>query len=234
MSQAIAKGPDCSTAYPIRVMIVDDHPVVREGLRTILDAPDIDVVAEARTGAEACELVGQVQPDVILMDIQMPGMDGLEATAIIKKAAPSVSVVIMTSHESRDLLRRAIQVGAAGYILKEISGAVVIEAIRVTRAGGSLIEPRLLAELLSEVRAGEGDRIGDMGLSALSPREREVLTLLAEGLTNREIAHQINWSVGTVKNAVQQIIEKLGVSDRTQAAVFAARADLPLSATGVN
>jgi DNA-binding NarL/FixJ family response regulator len=210
---------------PIRVMIVDDHPVVREGLRIILKAPDIVVAGEARTGAEAIDLACELQPDIILMDIEMPGMDGLEATASIKQDAPEVPIIIMTSHESTDLLRRAIEAGAAGYLLKGTSREELIRAIRITRTGGSLIDPRLLADLLSDDRFRQGQPpASQRGVAALSPRECETLRLLTEGLTNREIAQRISWSVGTVKNCVQRIIEKLGVSDRTQAAVYAVRA----------
>jgi DNA-binding NarL/FixJ family response regulator len=212
----------------IRVLIVDDHPVVREGLRIILNGPAIIVAGEARTGAEAIDAVARVRPDIILMDIQMPGMDGLEATAAIKQHTPEIPVIIMTSHEDKNLLRRAIQAGAAGYLLKGSSREELTEAIHVTRSGGSLIDPRLLAELLKDLKSSESIQGTRSGFDALSPREQAVLQLLTEGLTNRQIAERINWSVGTVKNAVQRIIEKLDVSDRTQAAVFAARAGLTL------
>jgi DNA-binding NarL/FixJ family response regulator len=214
----------------IRVLIVDDHPVVREGLRIILNGPDVVVAGEARTGAEAVDAVARVRPDIILMDIQMPGMDGLEATAAIKESTPEIPIIIMTSHEDKDLLRRAIQAGAAGYLLKGTSREELIQAIHVTCSGGSLIDPRLLAELIKDVKSSESDGGAKSGLAALSLREREVLKLLTEGLTNRQIAERINWSVGTVKNSVQRIIEKLDVSDRTQAAVFAARAGVTLLA----
>ncbi|MEE9251302.1 MAG: response regulator transcription factor, partial [Alphaproteobacteria bacterium] len=155
-------------------------------------------------------------------------LDGLEATAIVKEEAPSTSVIIMTSHESKDHLRRAIEAGAAGFIIKGMSGDALVEAVKLVKGGGSIIDTKLLAELLQDMGAGEshfrGDSEGDLG--ALSPREQEVLQQLAAGLTNKEIAVQIHCSVGTVKNVVQRIIEKLGVSDRTQAAVLAVRAGL--------
>jgi RNA polymerase sigma factor (sigma-70 family) len=190
--------------------------------------PGIALVGEAATGSEAVERVRELRPDVVLMDIRMPDLDGLEATAIVKEEAPSTSVIIMTSHESKDHLRRAIEAGAAGFILKGMSRDALVEAVKLVKGGGSIIDTKLLAELLQDMGAGEShfrsDSEGDLG--ALSPREQEVLQQLAAGLTNKEIAVQIHCSVGTVKNVVQRIIEKLGVSDRTQAAVLAVRAGL--------
>ena len=213
---------------PIRVVIADDHPVVREGLRITFRRPGIAVVGEAATGSEAVERVRELRPDVVLMDIRMPDLDGLEATAIVKEEAPSTSVIIITSHESKDHLRRAIEAGAAGFILKGMSRDALIEAVKLVKGGGSIIDAKLLAVLLQEIGSEESHRPGgsEGDLEALSPREQEVLQQVAAGLTNKEIAEQIHCSVGTVKNVVQRIIEKLGVSDRTQAAVFAAKAGL--------
>lgn len=212
----------------IRVLIADDHPMVRQGLRTMLNARGIAVVGEAGDGKEAVERVRELKPDVVLMDVRMPDMDGLAATEIVKKEAPGTSVIIVTSYESKDYLRRAIEAGAAGYLLKGMSRDTFIEAIKLVRGGGSLIDAKLLAELLRDMGVGESRFRGgaEGALEALSPREQQVLRLLVKGLTNKEIAAQMNYSVGTVKNVVQRVIEKLGVSDRTQAAVFAVRAGL--------
>ena len=222
-------GP--SGSGPIRVVIADDHPVVREGLHIMLSRAGIACVGEAATGSEAVERVRELKPDVVLMDVRMPGMDGLEATAMVKQEAPSTPVIMITSHESKDYLRRAIEAGAAGYILKGMSRDALAEAIRLVRGGGSLIDTKLLAELLQDVGVSESPlgRDSEGSLETLSPRERQVLQLLAAGLTNKEIAEQIHYSLGTVKNVVQRIIEKLGVSDRTQAAVLAAKAGLSAS-----
>ncbi|MFQ6019496.1 MAG: response regulator [Dehalococcoidia bacterium] len=214
----------------ITVLIVDDHPMVREGLRSMLNVKDVRVVGEAANGNEAVEQVRRLRPDVALMDVRMPDMDGLAATEIVKGELPTTSVIIVTSYESKDYLRRAIAVGAAGYLLKGMSRETLVDAIKVVRGGGSLIESSLLAELLHDMGI-EGPRIEESAglLEALSPRERQVLQLLVQGLTNKEIAAQMHYSQGTVKNVVQRLIGKLGVSDRTQAAVLAVRAGMPTS-----
>ncbi len=216
-----------SSRGEIAVLIADDHPMVREGLRSMLDVEDIEVIGEAANGAEAVERVQQLNPDVVLMDVRMPDMDGLAATEIVKQGRPETSVIVITSYESKDYLRRAIEAGAAGYLLKGMSRESLIEAIRLVRGGGSLIDARLLSELLKEMGV-EGSRFqGAEGvLEALTPREQDVLQLLVRGLTNKEIASEMHYSVGTVKNVVQRVIGKLGVSDRTQAAVYAVRAGL--------
>jgi len=220
-----------SARQEITVLIVDDHPMVREGLRSMLDMEGIEVVGEAGSGAEALEKVWQLNPDVVLMDVRMPDMDGLAATEAVKRDAPATSVIVLTAYESKEYLRRAIEAGAAGYMLKGMTRDSLLDAIRLVKAGGSLVDTRLLSELLREMGIGgsciEGAAEGT--LEALSPRERQVLQLLVQGLTNKEIAQQMHYSVGTVKNAVQRVIEKLGVSDRTQAAVCAVRAGLNLA-----
>lgn len=213
---------------PITVFIVDDHPMVRAGLQALLNSRSVDVVGESATGNEAVERVKELKPDVILMDIRMPDMDGLEATQLIKQEVPATSVIIITSYESKDYLRRAIEAGASGYMLKGMSKDSLIEAIRLVKSGGSLVDARLLAEMLQEMGLRGDSRRGDYGVlaEALAPRERDVLQLVVQGLTNKEIAQEMQYSVGTVKNVVQRIIEKLGASDRTQAAVLAVRAGL--------
>jgi DNA-binding NarL/FixJ family response regulator len=212
----------------VRVLIVDDHPVVREGLRAMLKAPGVTVVGDARSGSEAVSRVRELQPDVVLMDVKMPDMDGIAATEAIKNESPSTAVIIITSFEAKDYLRLAIEAGAVGYLVKGASRDTVIRAIKAVNAGESSIDASLLAELVASSRPGErSDGEGDdTALSNLSPRELEALKLLSGGLTNKEIAQRMNYSVGTVKNVVQRIIGKLGVSDRTQAAVHAVRAGL--------
>ena len=214
-----------SSRDAITVLIADDHPMVREGLRSMLDAEGIEIIGEAVNGADAVERAQQIDPDVVLMDVRMPDMDGLAATEIIKQTSPQTSVIVITSYESKEYLRRAIEAGAAGYLLKGMSRDSLIDAIRLVKGGGSLIDARLLSELLKEMGV-EGSRFqgAEGALEALTPREQEVLNLLVRGLTNKEIATEMHYSVGTVKNVVQRVIEKLGVSDRTQAAVYAVRA----------
>ncbi len=211
----------------ITVLIADDHPMVREGLRSMLDAEGIQVIGEATNGSEAVEKVQHLQPDLVLMDVRMPDMDGLAATELIKQNSPETAVIVVTSYESKEYLRRAIAAGAAGYILKGMSRQSLIDAVRLVKEGGSLIDARLLAELLRDVGLEAGREDAPEGsLEALSPRERQVLELLVQGLTNKEIAQEMHYSVGTVKNVVQRVIVKLGVSDRTQAAVYFVRAGL--------
>ena len=212
----------------IKVLIVDDHPVVREGLRAMLKSPGISVVGEARGGGEAVERTRELNPDVVLMDVKMPDMDGIAATQAIKAQQRATSVIMITSFETKDYLRRAIEAGAAGYLVKGSSREALIQAVKVVREGGSLVDASLLSQLFGGHGSGEwveGDT-RDVALASLSPRELQSLKLLSRGLTNKEIAQEMHYSVGTVKNVVQRIIEKLGVSDRTQAAVYAVRGGL--------
>ncbi|MCK9495679.1 MAG: response regulator transcription factor [Dehalococcoidia bacterium] len=218
-----AAEPTRSDARPIRVLVVDDHPVVRDGLRAMLDAPGIEVVGEAASGVIATQRVGELEPDVILMDVRMPDMDGLTATRLIKESHPHISVFIVTSFSSVDYLQRAISSGASGYLLKGMTRDTLINSVRLVREGGSVFEGALLQEVL----AGVGyDPAAAAAVRHLSGREREVIRLLAEGCTNREIGEALGYSVGTIKNTVQAIMEKLEVSDRTQAAVLAVRAGI--------
>jgi RNA polymerase sigma factor (sigma-70 family) len=221
------KASNARRSKTVSILIVDDHPVVREGLRALMKARDIQVVGEAANGQEALELARRLQPDVVLMDIRLPDMDGFAATAAIKQELPRTAIIMVTSYESREYLERALEVGASGYVLKGMPREAYLEAIRTVRAGGSIIEASLLAQLVRQQRSQEepADETA-RALASLSPREREVLRLIARGLTNKEIAQQIHYSLGTVKNVVRRIIDKLGVSDRTQAAVLAARAGL--------
>jgi len=170
----------------------------------------------------------ELNPDVVLMDIRMPDMDGLEATQLIKQEVPAASVIIITSYESRDYLRRAIEAGASGYMLKGMPKDALLEGIKLVKSGGSLIDAKLLSELLQQMGLRDSLRRPEYGAlsEALAPRERDILQLVVQGLTNKEIAREMHYSVGTVKNVVQRIIEKMGASDRTQAAVLAVRAGL--------
>jgi len=213
---------------PARVLLVDDHPVVRQGLRAMLNVPDIEVVGEATCAGEALALVATLKPDVVLMDVHMPDMDGIAATSALKSEAPTAAVIIITGVESKEQLRRAIEAGATGYLVKGMSRDVLIEAVRVIKEGGSLIDARALSEIFLENGTNGAFGAGTHNVGALSPRELQVLRLLSAGLTNKEIAREMNYSVGTVKNAVQRIIEKFGVADRTQAAVLAVRAGLDM------
>ncbi len=226
---SVIQAPARSGVEAIRVMIVDDHPVVREGLRAMLNTPGIDVVAEARDGDEALRNALELKPDVVLMDVKMPGADGLEVAAALKELAPETSVIVVTSYDDREYVRRAIECGASGYLVKGASREALIQAVKLVREGESLISAGLLAELSGQTNEGDprpGQRDGL--LDALNQRELETLRFVAQGLTNKEIAARMHYSVGTVKNLVQRVIEKLAVSDRTQAAVCAVRAGIDI------
>jgi DNA-binding NarL/FixJ family response regulator len=209
---------------PIRVLVVDDHPMVREGLRSMLDDDGIEIVAEADTAATAVEAAGRMRPDVVLLDVGLPDGDGLGALAAIKARAPTASVLVVTMHDEPRLVRRAVQGGAAGYVLKGVGRRELLAAVRAVRDGDLVLDPGLLRALVSEAPAWPGP--GPLGDDALTVVERDVLRLVAQGLTNREIGDRMRWSVATAKKYVQRILDKLGVSDRTQAAVEAVRAGL--------
>jgi DNA-binding NarL/FixJ family response regulator len=205
---------------PLRVLVVDDHPMVRAGLRSMLDGDEIEVVAEAASGAEAAERAAALVPGLVLLDVELPDMDGVEALTRIKARAPRAAVLMVSMHDDPVMVRRAVEAGAAGYVLKGISRRELLAAVRAVRNGGSVLDPSLLRALATPAAPPSG--AGD----ALTRVELETLALLAAGLTNREIAERTRWSVGTVKKHVQRILEKLNVSDRTQAAVVAVRQGL--------
>lgn len=192
----------------------------------MLDVPGVEVVGEAATGEEAVRLAIALQPDVVLMDIAMPDMDGVIATALIRRDCPRTAVVIVTGDATNEFVRGALEAGAVGYLQKGASREMLVQAVKLAPTGTSLIDAHVLPMLAHEPVAID-DPAGVAGvLSRLSPREIEVLRHLAAGLTNKEIARAMHYSVGTVKNIVQRTIEKLGVSDRTQAAVLAVRAGI--------
>ena len=218
---------------PARLIVVDDHNFVRDGIKLMLSAEqDIRVVGEAANGREALELCGRVRPELVLMDVRMPRVDGLAATREIKQRFPDVSVLVITMHENEDYLLKAIRAGAAGYVLKDASQRELVTAVRKVLEGETPMNRKLATRLLQ--RLADEPHEKSEGATALSkpprhaqplqpltPREVEVLECLALGKSNREIAEDFVISVGTVKNHVEHIIAKLGVSDRTQAVVQA-------------
>jgi DNA-binding NarL/FixJ family response regulator len=278
----MGNGEGAALPTPARLLIADDHALVREGLRTMLSGEDgIEVIAEANDGQQALDVCRELGPDLVLMDVRMPVMDGLEATKRIKQEMPKTSVMMVTMHENPDYLFEAVKAGAAGYVLKDASGERLLSAVRRTLEGESPLNQelamRLLKRLARERRGESGSEGGSGGISkelpedapeeadgegdeplttqpvathsgarqagsggsaqsrgaaqieSLTPREVEVLKLLSQGQTNPEIAQNLLFSVSTVKAQVRSILSKLGVSDRTQAAVRAIESRLTIS-----
>lgn len=206
----------------IRVLITDDHPMVRQGIRTFLERQaDIEIVGEAATGTEALARTRELVPDLVLMDLKLPAMDGVTATREIKARYPNVRVIVLTAFDDDELILSALQAGAAGYLLKEIPAEGLVNAIRAAARGETPLAPQVTQKLVETVRQPRADQ--DTKLASLSEREREILSLLAQGLSNREIAARLAISDKTVKFHVSNILEKLHLSDRTQAALFAAK-----------
>lgn len=220
-----------------RLLIAEDYALVRESLRMMLsNDPKLEVVGEAENGEEAVELCRSLEPDLVLMDVRMPEMDGLEATKVIKEAQPGVSVLMVTTHREPDYLLEAVRSGAAGYVLKESTAQELLEAVKRVLDGEPTLDHGLAMSLLERLPEEPGESVRqepafvpeskqDVGAerieNILSEREIEALRLIAAGNTNRQIAQELNISLSSVKTYVQRIIKKLGVSDRTQATVKA-------------
>lgn len=206
---------------PVRVLVADDEPLVRSGLRLILDAePDLQVVGEAGDGAEAVELTRALRPDVVCMDVRMPGVDGLRATELVLRLPDPPRVLVVTTFEHDGYVLDALLVGASGFLLKRAGADEMVQAVRTVAVGQSLLYPEALRDLVrSRPRAVAGAPV-------LTPREREVLGLVAQGMTNAEIATALVVGVETVRTHVASVLAKLGARDRTQAVVLGYRAGL--------
>jgi two-component system response regulator DevR len=208
-------------AGPIRVFLLDDHEIVRRGIADLVDAePDISVVGEAGTAAEALARIPAVRPDVAVLDARLPDGSGIDVCRDIRSALPEVRCLILTSYDDDDAVFAAVMAGAAGYLLKQIRGSSLLDAIRQVAAGRSLLDPGVTERVLSRLREGAPQ---DQRLAALTEREREILDLIAEGLTNRQIGERLFLAEKTVKNHVSALLAKLGMQRRTQAAVFGAQ-----------
>lgn len=205
----------------MKILVCDDQAVIRDGLEMLLNLEkDIQVIATAQDGAEAVELAAQKKPDLILMDLKMPGTNGIEATRQIHARFPDIKVLVLTTYDDDEWVFDAIRAGASGYLLKDTPREKIIEAIRGTVAGRSFVDPAVAGKLLNQVASNQ-TQPASLLTDKLTERETDVLRLIAKGFTNGEIANQLHLSEGTVRNHVSAILEKLGVSDRTQAAVIA-------------
>jgi NarL family two-component system response regulator LiaR len=209
----------------IRVLVVDDHKVVREGMRFLLDQePGVEVVGQCADGREAVEAVSRLLPNVVLLDLLMPGIDGLAALRRIKTESPTTQVVVLTSHTGEEHMFDAIKAGATSYLLKTAGAREVIDAVRAAARGESLLDPSVAARVLEELRRPSPRP--ESPASQLTPREIEVLTLVARGRNNRAIADQLFIGEETVKTHISNILTKLHLADRTQAAIYALREGL--------
>ena len=208
----------------LKVMLVDDHEIVRQGLRALLEAEEgIEVVAEADSGPGAVSLASAHRPDVIVMDVRMPGGSGVEACRAVRDERPDAQVIMLTSFSDDEALFNSIMAGAAGFVLKQIRGRDLIDAIRTVGGGKSLLDPDVTQRVLERLRRAKFDE-KDPKLARLSPQEERILDMVGEGLTNREIAERIHLSDKTVKNYVSTILQKLEVARRAEAASYVARA----------
>jgi len=209
----------------IRVLLVDDQALFREGLETLLSVhKEIQVVGQASNGQEALEVAAQVRPDVVLMDVRMPVMDGVRATRLLKDMLPQCRAIVLTTFDDDEYIFDALRTGAVGYLLKDVASAQLVEAIRAAERGESILEPSVAAKVIAEFtrvsRMVPSTQMEQL-VEPLSEREQEILVMIARGSSNKEIASQLFIAEGTVKNHVTHILGKLGVRDRTQAALKA-------------
>lgn len=210
----------------MRVLIVDDHPMVRAGLRSMLEPAGVAVVGEAGTGEDALRAAAACEPEVVLLDLELPDLDGLAVLQRLRARVSDAAVLVITMHDDPALVRRAVEAGASGYVLKGVGRRELLAALEAVRQGESVLDPSLLRATLSDTRPTTRPDPRAKGIEPLTSVEQEMLRLVAEGLTNREIGQRLRWSVGTVKKYLQRTLEKLGASDRTQAAVEAVKRGL--------
>ncbi|MDB5082438.1 MAG: DNA-binding response regulator [Chloroflexi bacterium] len=229
MPESVSPG-ETPTYSKITVLLADDHTILRQGIRTLLETqPDMEVVGEATNGREAVEQARRLRPLVILMDISMPHLNGLEATRLIKKELPECQVVVLTMHENEEYLVNILQAGATGYVLKQAADRELIEAVRIASRGDTYLYPRiarlLVTDYLRRVESGVPDE-RDAAYDTLTQREREILKLVAEGHTNKEIAELLVLSVKTVENHRYSLMNKLNAHDRGELIKYAIRVGL--------
>ncbi|GGV19476.1 response regulator [Streptomyces spectabilis] len=226
---AAADRPPAERKAPIRVFLLDDHEVVRRGLRDLLEGePDIEVVGDAGTGAQALVRGPALRPDVAVLDVRLPDGDGIRVCRELRSLMPDLACLMLTSFDDEDALLDAIMAGAAGYVLKQIKGSDLVTAVRTVASGQSLLDPATTARLMRSLRGpGDAPPPEDARIAALNDRERAILALVGEGLTNRQIGERLYLSEKTVKNHISRMLAKLGVERRVQAAVLAAQVTPP-------
>jgi DNA-binding NarL/FixJ family response regulator len=217
-----------SPSPPVRVFLLDDHEVVRRGLHDLIDAePDMEVVGEAGTSAQALVRGPALRPDVAILDVRLPDSDGITVCRELRSRMPGLACLMLTSFDDDDALLDAIMAGASGYVLKQIRGSDLVSAVRTVASGQSMLDPATTARLMSALRDPQGEGAAqqeeDARLAGLSEREQEILALIGEGLTNRQIGERLYLSEKTVKNGISRLLAKLGVERRIQAAVIAAQ-----------
>ncbi len=217
-----AAGPDAGTGQertrPLRVALVDDHEIVRRGLRELLEASGVEVVGEAGTAAEAVRRMPALRPDVVLLDMQLPDGSGVEVCRELRAMLPDTRVLVLTSYDDDEALFASVLAGASGYLLKQVRGADLVNSVERVAAGQSLLGPEVTARVLERLRSPGLQR--DSRLAALTDQERRVLDLVAEGLTNRQVGVRLGLAEKTVKNHVSGVLAKLGLGSRTQAALY--------------
>lgn len=222
MRDSQVRHKEIAVTDPITILLVDDHEVVRQGVRAYLDAlPDLAVVGETGSGEEAAHLAAELAPDVILMDLVMPGIDGIEATRKVKSASPRTQVVVLTSYHQDEHIFPALRAGAISYILKDVKMDDLAKAVRRAAQGEATLNPHVAARVIQEVHGARQAEVNPF--TELTEREMEVLRVIADGMSNSEIAEQLVISENTVKGHVSNILSKLHLADRTQAAVYAWR-----------
>jgi DNA-binding NarL/FixJ family response regulator len=221
-THSIAGQPVVSAAPAIRLLLVDDHGIVREGLRALLDdCEEFAIVGEATNGDEACEAVRRLKPDIVLMDLKMPGLPASDAIRVIRASSATVKVIALTSYAEDGQVREIISAGAQGYILKDVTKADFLTALRTVAGGQTWLHPQAQRALVEQLRNRQADP-----LALLTQRERSVLDLIARGMSNRQIGDELHLTEGTVKGYVSTILAKLKLEDRTQAALFAVQRGL--------
>ncbi|MCH0540783.1 response regulator transcription factor [Streptomyces sp. MUM 203J] len=223
-----SSSPAAQERGPVRVFLLDDHEVVRRGVHDLLDAePDLTVVGEAGTAEQALVRVPALRPHVAVLDVRLPDGDGVSVCRELRSRMPELACLMLTSFDDEEALLDAIMAGASGYVLKQISGTDLVQAVRTVASGQSMLDPGATARVMARLRGGPRQEEQPQGLPALTEREREILALVGEGLTNREIGKRLYLAEKTVKNNISRLLAKLGVERRVQAAVIATQALKP-------